>query len=50
MITAQGVSVSPILLNIRKVGTASAVPGTATAPMTTAKTPRRPGKSNLASA
>ena len=33
----------------RKVGTASAVPGTATAPSTTAKTPRRPGKSYFAS-
>ena len=50
MITAHGVLVSPILLNIRKVGTARAVPGTATAPMTTAKTARLPGKSNFASA
>lgn len=43
MITAHGVSVSPILLNIRNVGTARAVPGTATAPMTTAKMARFPG-------
>ena len=48
MITAHGVSVRPNLLNIRKVGTASAIAGTATAPMTTAKTARLPGKSNLA--
>ena len=46
--TAQGVSVSPILLNIRNVGTASAVAGTATAPMTTANTAFLPAKSNLA--
>ena len=32
MMIAHGVSVSPILENIRNVGTASAVPGTATAP------------------
>ena len=49
MITAHGVLVRPSLLNIRKVGTASAVPGTATAPITTAKTARLPGKSNFAS-
>jgi hypothetical protein len=49
MITAHGVLVSPILLNIRNVGTASAVGGTATAPMTIAKTAFLPTKSNLAS-
>lgn len=50
MITDHGVLVSPIRLNMRKVGTARAVPGTAMAPMTIAKTARLPGKSNLASA
>src|SRR5699024_2118571 len=50
MITDHGVLVSPIWLNIKKVGTASAVPGTAMAPRTTAKTPRLPGKLNLARA
>lgn len=49
MMTAHGVLVRPILLNMRNVGTASAVPGTATAPMTTAKTHRLPGNRNFAS-
>ncbi len=50
MMTDHGVFVSPpIWLNMRNVGTARAVPGIATAPRTTAKTPRLPGKSNLAS-
>ena len=46
--TAHGVFVRPSWLNIRKVGTARAVPGTATAPSTTAKTAFLPGKLNLA--
>ena len=46
---AHGVFVSPSWLNIRNVGTASAVPGTAIAPSTTAKIARRPLKRNFAS-
>jgi hypothetical protein len=49
MMIAHGVSVSPSSANIRKVGTASAVVGTAIAPITMAKTRRLPGKPNLAS-
>ncbi len=45
---AHGVFVRPIWLNSRKVGTARAVPGIATAPSTTANTIFLPGKSNFA--
>jgi hypothetical protein len=44
MMIAHGVLVRPRLLNSRNVGTASAVPGTAIAPSTTAKYALRPGK------
>ncbi len=43
-----GVFVRPTCEKSRKVGTASAVPGTAMAPRTTAKTARRPGNWNFA--
>ena len=48
MITDHGVLVRPIWLNMRNVGTASAVPGTATAPMTIANTALLPGNENFA--
>jgi hypothetical protein len=48
MMTAHGVFVRPSWLNRRNVGTARAVPGTAIAPITTAKTARRPVKRNFA--
>jgi hypothetical protein len=48
--TAQGLFVIPSWLNNRNVGTASAVPGTATAAMMTPNAAFLPGKSNFARA